>query len=264
MRVFVGMETSGVVRRAFAAKGCEVISCDLLPSQDGADVSMPVAINGGGHIQGDIFDVLDRLESLGWMPDLGIFHPDCTYLTASAEWAYADPDFAKYPGVGYHQNVEPGTLTGAVRREAREEAVEMVRRIWRLKIRRKCVENPVGYLSTAWRKPTQIIQPNRYGDDASKKTCLWLLNVPALIPTKTVRGRFVKKEGHLTRFVERWDNQTDNGQNRLSQTDDRWQKRADTYPGIAAAMVDQWLNPFQGALFDAVDVDDLQIMRKTA
>jgi hypothetical protein len=249
MNVFVGMETSGVVRRAFEAKGCVAVSCDLLPSQDGSDVSLSVAAASGGHVIGDIFDVLDHLRVFGWSPDIGIFHPDCTYLTASAEWAYGDADFTRYPEVGYHQKVAPGTLVGPARRDARTEAVEMVKRIWRLKIKKKCVENPVGYLSSAWMKPTQIIQPNRYGDNASKKTCLWLQDLPALVATAPVRGRFVRKDGWATRFVERWDNQTDNGQNNLPDTEDRWQKRADTYPGIASAMTEQWLNPVQALLF---------------
>ncbi|MGO8269254.1 hypothetical protein ACC862_24130 [Rhizobium ruizarguesonis] len=246
MKVFVGMETSGVIRRAFAASGCDVISCDLLPARDGAMFDSRFKT---GHMVGDIFEMLDALAAMGWWPDIGIFHPDCTYLTASAEWAYADPDYVKYPGVGYHQKVEPGTLVGAERRAAREDAVSMVRKIWKLRIKKKAVENPVGALSSRFMKPTQVIQPNWFGDNASKKTCLWLDNLPALVPTKPVRGRFVRKEGWATRFVERWDNQTDTGQNNLSDTEDRWQLRADTYPGIADAMTDQWLRPAQAVLF---------------
>jgi hypothetical protein len=125
----------------------------------------------------------------------------------------------------------------------------MVERIWALKIRKKCIENPVGALSSLFRKPSQTIQPNWFGDNASKKTCLWLDNLPCLVSTKRVRGRFVQKNEWSSKTVERFDNQTDKGQNRLSDTPDRWQKRADTYPGIAAAMPEQWLNPAQGALF---------------
>lgn len=181
------------------------------------------------------------MRTAGKWPDLGVFHPDCTYLTASAEWAYGEGP--------YHQEVKPGTLVGAERREAREEAIAMVKRIWALPISKKCVENPVGVLSSRFMKPSQVIQPNWFGDDASKKTCLWLDELPCLVKTNVVRGRFVRKEGWATRFVERWENQTDKGQNKLGDTEDRWQLRADTYPGIAAAMVEQWLNPIQGRLF---------------
>ena len=117
MIVFIGMETSGELRRRFQALGHETYSCDVLPSEDG----------GEGHIVGDVFDTLDDMWGNGLWPDLAIFHPSCTYLTNSAEWAYSDPDFARYPGVGYHQKVKPETLVGIERRAAREAALNDVR-----------------------------------------------------------------------------------------------------------------------------------------
>jgi len=244
-RVFIGMETSGMTRRAFERAGHEVISCDLLPSQDGVgwyiswvkdEVTPRICIKG--HIIGDVFAVLQMLAAFGWRPDFALFHPDCTYLTISATWAFNDPDFQRWPGVGYHQRVKPGTLTGAARREARAASVQLVRDIWALDIERVAIENPVGYLSSMWMKPTQIVQPYEYGDDASKKTCLWLRNLPPLIPTKRVYGRFIVLRGKL---IERFSNQTDEGQNNLAPSDDRWQVRADTYPGISDAMAKYWL-----------------------
>ncbi len=139
MRVFIGMETSGALRSRFLHLGHDVFSCDMLPAEDGGDAD---------HIIGDVFEALDDLWAIGWWPELAIFHPTCTYLTNSAAWAFADPDFERYPGVGYHQRVQPGTLTG----------------------------------------------------------------------------------------VERWANQTDTGQNRLSPGADRWKERSRTYPGIADAI----------------------------
>ena len=218
MKVFVGMETSGMVRRAFQSRGHYAISCDLLPA---SDLHAP----GGHHWQGDVFDVWQQLADQGMTFDLAIFHPDCTYLTNSAAWAYGDGP--------YHQKVKPGTLVGQARREARDKAVETVKRIWALPVKRKAVENPIGALSTRWRKPSQIIQPNQFGDDASKATCLWLDELPPLVPTKQIAPRMV--DGR-----PRWANQTDGGQNRLSPSEDRWQKRAETFPGIAAAFADQW------------------------
>jgi len=227
MIVFIGMETSGACRRAFQAQGHETYSCDLLPSQDGGE-EMAYSHDGlplGRHLVGDIFLSLENLIATDLRPDLAIFHPDCTYLTNSAAWAFGDGP--------YHQKVKPETLVGAARRDARDEAIRTVERIWALPIRRKCIENPIGALSTRWRKPTQIIHPNQFGDDASKATCLWLDGLLPLVPTKPVAPRIVNGR-------PRWANQTDNGQNRLPPSDDRWQRRADTYPGIADAMASQW------------------------
>lgn len=184
-------------------------------------------------MQVDVLTVLDR----DW--DLGIFHPTCTYLTCSAEWAYKDPDFERYPGVGYHQKVKPGTLTGSVRREAREQALEFVYRLRDCGIPKTVIENPTGVLSTEWRPPDQIVQPYDFGEDASKGTALWLNGVPCLQPTKRIQGRIVK-DPRTGKLVERWSNQTDSGQNKLPPTKDRGAIRSLTYRGIAAAMAQQW------------------------
>jgi hypothetical protein len=222
MRVLVGCESSGRVRDAFAALGHDAWSCDLLPCKA-----------GGKHLQCDVLTVLNQ----NW--DLGIFHPMCTYLTGSAEWAFADPDFDRWPGVGYHQKVKPGTLTGQARRDARQQAIEFVDRIRESRVPRKCFENPVGALSSRWRQPDQIVQPYEFGDDASKKTCLWLENLPKLKPTSRVQGRFVT-DPRSGKLVERWSNQTDGGQNRIPPSNDRWSIRSVTYAGIANAMAEQW------------------------
>lgn len=101
------------------------------------------------------------------------------------------------------------------------------------------MENPVGRLSTAYRKPTQIIQPHQFGEDASKATCLWLENLPLLQWTHPFPGRIV---GYNKRGlpVYRWANQTDSGQNKLSPGPNRWKERSRTYQGIADAMAAQW------------------------
>jgi hypothetical protein len=210
-----------------------VISCDLLPATDGATI--------GRHIIGDVFDVLEILRASGWWPDLAIFHPDCTFLTGAAAWALKDPDFDRYPGVGYHQKIQPGTLVGGARRAAREDAKATALRIASLDIEKKAAENPVGGLSAVLGPPAQIIQPNQFGDDASKRTCLWLWGLPRLNPTAWVEPRM----GGMPLFggdggPMRWSNQTDSGQNRLSPGADRWQKRSETFAGIGAAMVAQW------------------------
>lgn len=244
MIVFIGMETSGTLRRAFQARGFEVYSCDLLPAEDDA---------GESHIVGDVFDSLDRLRDRGKWPALGIFHPTCTMHTVSAAWAFGDGP--------YHQKVGPNTLVGAARRAKREADERTVAHIAGLKIKHKVIENPKGTLVSrgVLPPPAQIIQPNLFGEDASKATCLWIWNLPKLVGTRFVPPRLVCKTcGGHNRYEDafgygcrrcgaeagllqpRWANQTDGGQNKLTPGPDRWKERSRTYPGIAEAAADQW------------------------
>jgi hypothetical protein len=236
--VFIGMETSGAFRRRFQALGHHVVSCDLLPAEDGAGYDPST----GGHVVGDVFQTLDDLWAAGRWPDLAIFHPTCTYLTGSGEWAYKDPDFVRYPGVGYHQKPKPETLVGVERRQAREEALNGVRRIIALPIARKVIENPVGVIGTRIRKPTQTVQPNQFGDDASKRTCLWYFGndgaalrdmIVPLDPTLQVPPRMV--DGR-----PRWANQSPCGAFKAGPSADRWKDRSRTYAGIADACTAHW------------------------
>lgn len=195
MRVLVACENSGVVRDAFAALGHVAYSCDLLPA-------------GGNHIQGD---ALEAAYGHDW--DLMIAHPPCQYLTSS--------------GLHWNKRV-PG------RAEKTEQALEFVRLLMDAPIERIAIENPVGCIGTRIRKADQYIQPFEYGHDASKRTGLWLKNLPLLRPTgPRVDPRYV--DGR-----PRWGNQTDSGQNRLGPSEDRWKIRSETYAGIAAAMANQW------------------------
>jgi hypothetical protein len=102
-------------------------------------------------------------------------------------------------------------------------------------IARIAVENPVSCISSRIRKPDQIVQPHEYGHDASKATCLWLFDLPKLVPTQRVEPRIVDGKA-------RWGNQTDSGQNKLAPSADRWKLRSTTFSGIAAAMAAQWGN----------------------
>lgn len=212
MKVLIACEYSGRVRDAFIKLGHDAMSCDLLPTD-----------SPGPHYQGNVADVIDN----GW--DLMIAHPPCTYLTCSAEWAYGDGP--------YHQKVKPGTLVGEERRKARSHAIKFVWWLFHQGIPRICIENPVGVLSSAWREPDQIIQPYEYGDDASKKTCLWLKGLPPLKPTKFYPPRLVPSGKG---YAFRWGNQTDSGQNKESPSDDRWKVRSVTWQGWADAMAAQW------------------------
>lgn len=193
--VLVACEYSGTVRDAFIRAGHEAMSCDLLPT----DVPGP-------HYQGDVRDVL------GDKWDLMVAHPPCTYLCSS----------------GLHWNKRiPG-------REAQTEtALAFVRLLLDAPIPRIALENPVGRIGTAIRKADQAIHPFEFGHDASKRTCLWLKNLPPLKPTLYIPPRMVNGK-------PRWANQTDSGQNRLGPSEDRWKIRSETYVGIAEAMAAQW------------------------
>lgn len=221
-RILIGCECSGVVREAFRALGHDAWSCDLKPAED----------NSRFHIHDNLLSVFD-LER-GW--DIGIFHPDCTLFNNASAWAIPDPDFIRFPGVGYHQKVKPETFTGAARRAARAVAAEFFLRLWNCGIPKIAVENPTGYMNTHPSMAgtlTQTIQPYQFGDDASKATCLWLRGLLPLVPTKYVEPRMVNGR-------PRWANQTNSGQNKLSPGPTRAADRARTYPGIARAMADQW------------------------
>jgi hypothetical protein len=210
MRVLIGHEQFGHMRSAFRARGHDAWSCDLMPTRDGSP----------HHLQCDVLTVLDE----GW--DLAIFHPVCTYLTCSAEWAYSDGP--------YHQKVKPGTLVGAARRAAREAAVDHIFRLRDCKIPRKAIENPVGILSSRWRKPDQTVHPYWFGHDASKATCWWLIgDLPLLLPTQMIAPRMINGR-------PRWGNQTDSGQNKLTPSPERAMLRAETYPGLAEACAELW------------------------
>jgi hypothetical protein len=195
MRVLIGCEKTGRVRDAFAARGHDAWSCDTLPS----DVT-------GKHLKCDVMEII----SDNW--DLAIFFPPCTYLNSA----------------GLHWN---GRRPG--RAELTEKALDFVRRLLSANIPKIALENPVGCISTRIRKFDQAIQPYQFGDDASKKTCLWLKGLPPLYPTKEIPPRIVNGR-------PRWANQTDSGQNRLAPSETRAEERSKTFPGIARAMAEQW------------------------
>jgi hypothetical protein len=212
MRVLVACEYSGIVRDAFRARGHDAWSCDLLPTekpiwtydqQTGTKTHHP---ERGYHYEGDVLDLLHD----GW--DLMIAHPPCTYLTSSGlHWNKRRPERAAQT----------------------EDALQFVLMLANAPIPRIAIENPVGCLSTRWRKPDQTIQPHQFGHDASKSTCLWLTNLPKLVATKAVAPRMVDGK-------PRWSNQTDSGQNRVPPGPDQWKIRSTTYQGIADAMAEQW------------------------
>lgn len=182
LRVLVACEFSGTVRRAFRAIGHDAWSCDLLPAEDGSE----------HHLQ---MDAIAAVFAKDW--DLMICHPPCTHLAVSgARWF----------------------------REKREEqasALEFVRSLLNAPIKHIALENPVSIISTKIRKPDQVIQPHEYGHGETKATCLWLKNLPKLVPTNIVEGREARVH-------------------RMPPGPNRWKERSRTYSGIAEAMATQW------------------------
>lgn len=199
MRVLVACEYSGTVRDAFLAKGHDAVSCDLL------DTDVP-----GPHYKGDVRDIINN----GW--DLMIAHPPCTFLTvAGARWFY-HPDDKHLPTSQRRPHPKYPT-----RRQDQLDAIEFVKFLMSASIEKIALENPVGVLSTQYKKPSQIIQPWQFGHGVTKATCLWLKNLPLLTPTEIVSGRVAECHN-------------------LPPSKDRWKLRSKTYEGIAKAMAEQW------------------------
>lgn len=198
MRILVGCEESQEVTKAFRALGHEAYSCDIKPPSGG---------HPEWHLQMDVFEAIDLIK-----PDMGIFFPDCTYLTVSANKWYKDQPPRK-----------SGALVGEARRQAREKAVKFFMRLVDADIPKIAIENPIGVMSTRYRKPDQVLQPWMFGHGETKATCLWLKNLPIIKPTDIVGGR----EQRL---------------HRLSNTKDRATIRSKTFKGIAEALAAQWSN----------------------
>jgi hypothetical protein len=189
MRVLVACEFSGIVRRAFAARGHEAWSCDLLPSDDRTDF----------HIVGDARDILND----GW-DLLMVAHPPCTRLCNSGVRWLAE------------RNLWPEL----------KDAADLFSAFWNAPIERICVENPVMHkhakaLIHNYLAPAQSVQPWQFGHGETKRTCLWLKNLPKLTPTNIVDGREARVH-------------------RMPPGPNRWRERSRFFPGIADAMADQW------------------------
>jgi hypothetical protein len=191
-RILVACEYSGRVRDEFSARGWDAWSCDFEPSD-----------TPGQHYRGDVRDLLTQR----W--DMMIAFPPCTYLCSS----------------GMHW-----TTRGLRDPKLTDEALAFVHLLLNSGIHRIAIENPIGIISTRICKPSQIIHPWQFGENASKATCLWLKNLPLMKPTivleKPLSGR--------------WANQTASGQNKLGPSPTRWKERSRTFRGIAQAMAEQW------------------------
>lgn len=208
LRVLIGCETSGVVRRAFSARGHDAWSCDLLPAEDGSN----------RHIRGDIRDVLND----GW-DLLAVFHPPCTRLCNS--------------GVRWLKVPPPGRTLEDMWREL-DEGADLFSAVWNAPVERVAVENPVMHRYAKerirnYQPATQTVQPWWFGDEAFKATGLYLRGLPKLTPTNKLAPPAAGTAQHRA-----WSRV-----HRMSPGPDRWKERSRTFPGVAAAMAMQWGGP---------------------
>lgn len=208
MRVLVACEMSGIVRDAFARRGHDAWSCDIVPT-----------LRPGQHIVNDVVNVLD------WDWDMMIAHPPCTYLTTTAN-RWMDAKYSHfYPDRPYR----------------RQEAIEFFLLLASAAIDRIAIENPVGVMSTHYKPPTQIIQPYQHGHAESKATCLWLKNLPKLQPTMMVQPVYaVDKFGNEYRDSRGWRSSPTHHKTAGMKPKQRAMARSMTYDGIAEAMAEQW------------------------
>tara|TARA_X000001382_G_scaffold99104_1_gene73566 strand:+ start:1520 stop:2149 length:630 start_codon:yes stop_codon:yes gene_type:complete len=203
MKILVACEESQAVTKELRKLGHLAFSCDILPCSGG---------HPEWHIQGDVIDQLDK----GW--DMLIAFPPCTHLAVSGA-----RHFAKKIADGRQQ-----------------QGIDFFMEMINAPIPKKAIENPIGIMSTKYRKPNQIIQPWEYGDKAQKSTCLWLEGLPCLKPTNIVgKGEFVEfvsKKGVKKRQPKWYFDALKNAKT----PQERSTLRSKTFPGIAKAMATQW------------------------
>lgn len=227
MKVLVACEESQRVCTAFREKGHEAYSCDIQECSGG---------HPEWHIQGDVRRIINGASDdyyckldfytqdggyhlLPWKWDMIIAHPPCTYLTVTGNRWF---------------NVERYGDKAIQRAEEREKAVEFFMKFANANCDRICIENPIGIMSTRWRKADQIIQPWMFGDPYEKKTSIWLKGIPALVETDVVdpepRKKFASGNTMPSWYADAWH----------LPKEERAKLRSKTFPGIAQAMADQW------------------------
>lgn len=220
MKILIACEESQTVCKAFRRRGHEAYSCDIIECSGG---------HPEWHIRWDVIPLLNgncnfltcdgTLHTIKGEWDLIIAFPPCTYLTVTGNRWF---------------NVERYGDKAIHRLKEREDAVKFFMTIANANCRNIAIENPVGIISTIWRKPDQIIQPYMFGDCAEKKTCLWLKGLQPLTPTDEVappeRVRFESGKTMPKWYADMW---------RLPK-EERSRLRSKTFPGIAEAMAEQW------------------------
>ena len=210
MKVLIACEESQAVTKEFRLLGHEAFSCDILPCTGG---------HPEWHYQRDVFEVINE----GW--DLMIAHPPCTFLAVSgARWLY--------------------NKDGSINEERfynQRQALDFVEMLMKSNIHKIAIENPISVISSAIRKPDQIVQPYMFGDSASKSTCLWLKNLPKLTPTNIVnKGEFFEFKDRKTGKMKRQPMWYYEALQQAKTPAERRTLRSKTFKGIAKAMANQW------------------------
>ena len=220
MKVLVACEESQRVCKAFREKGHEAYSCDILECSGGHNewhIMQDVIPLLNGNCEFETVDGIKHKIYGKW--DLIIAHPPCTYLTVTGNRWF---------------NVERYGEKAIQRQIDRKEAINFFMEIANADCEKIVIENPIGVMSTVWRKPEQIIQPYMFGDNAEKKTCLWLKGVEPLKATNEVRPpERVKFDSGKTMpkwYADLWH----------LPREERSRLRSQTFPGFAKAMAEQW------------------------
>ena len=203
MKILVACEESQTVTTALRALGHEAFSCDLEPCSGG---------HPEWHIQGDAL-----IEAYSGEYDMMIAHPPCTYLTVTGN-KWMKPEFRdRFPD----------------RPQQREDAIEFFIKLYNAPIDKIAIENPVGIMSTRFKKPAQYVHPYFFGDPHSKKTGFWLKGLEKLVKTNVVEPEmYTYKDG---RKDPMW-----HIESMKLPAKERTKARSKTFPGIAQAMANQW------------------------
>ncbi len=216
MKVLIACEESQTTTIEFRKLGHEAFSCDLLPCSGG---------HPEWHFQCDVFEVIGP----EW--DLMIAHPPCTFLAGSGVQWLSHPDDKLLPFEDRRPHPKYPN-----RRNDMLDSIMFVMALYNAPIRRIAIENPVGLLSSQWRKPDQIVQPYMFGDEATKTTCLWLKNLPPLQPTKIVgkgdRVVFSSGKSHPKWYAD--------ALAKARTAEERQKLRSKTFPGMAKALAVQF------------------------
>jgi hypothetical protein len=207
MKILVACEESQTVTKAFRNLGHEAYSCDTEPCSGG---------HPEWHLQQDVIHLLQER----W--DMIIAHPPCTFLTNTGNAWFFDPKTKTEPHPKYPN-----------RRLDQQDAVKFFLEFPKANSPKICIENPIGYMNTHYRKPDQIVHPNWFGHDASKATCLWLFGLPNLLPTNIVE--VTKTQTSTGKKYDQWYWDTSKLKGK-----ERSKIRSKTFQGVADAMANQW------------------------
>lgn len=231
LNILVACEESQAVTFELRKLGHNAYSCDLLPCSGGHpewhfNVDVFEIINGkGGVLQNGSKKVLKT----NW--DIMIAHPPCTYLAVSGAQWYYNPEDKHLPIESRRPHPRYPN-----RANDREDAVDFFLALANAPIDKIAIENPIGIISSRWRKPDQVVQPYMFGDEATKTTCLWLKNLPQLEPTLIV-GKGERINFKSGKSLPKW---YSDAFVKAKSHEERRTMRSKTFKGMAVAMAEQW------------------------